>query len=83
MNTVPRQTRTKELGIIHAEAKRQGMSEFQRRALQFEVTGKESCVGMTQAERKAVIVALKEQTRKPAPAQAVSDEEALEILGLL
>jgi len=77
-----KQQRNQELGKIHGLANRQGLSEFQRRALQFEVTGKESCATMTQAERQAVIAALTEQARQPMPALPVSDQEAREVLGL-
>ena len=44
--------RNKDLAAIHIKAKELGMGEFQRRALQFEVTGKESCIGMDADERQ-------------------------------
>ena len=83
MNTVARTQRNKELGAIHGTARKLGMGEFQRRALQYEVTGKESCLEMSAEERQAVIDELHRVKVTPAPAQVVTDEEALEILGLL
>lgn len=73
--------RNAELAAIHATARRLGMSEFQRRALQYDVTGKESCLLMSAEERRAVIDELERIPAKPAPRLVVSDEEALAILG--
>ena len=75
--------RNRELGQIHGTARRLGMSEFQRRALQYDVTGRESCLEMSQSERQAVIDELYRVKVTPAPVEVVTDEEALEILGLL
>ena len=76
-------TRNKELGAIHGTARKLGMGEFQRRALQYEVTGKESCLEMNEVERRAVIDELNRTKVQPHPVEIVTDEEALEILGLL
>jgi phage gp16-like protein len=74
--------RNRELAEIHNAARRLGMSEFARRALMYEVTGKESALLMNVAERRAVIDELERTCRQPAPAPlVVSDEEALAILG--
>ena len=82
MDTLAREARNKELGAIHGTAHKLGMREFQRRALQYEVTGKESCVEMNAAERQAVIAELNRVKVTPHSAEVVTDEEALEILGL-
>ena len=76
-------TRTQELRTIHSTARNLGMSEFARRALQFEVTGKESALLMNEAERRKVISALEAEaaSRRPAPPEVVTDAQALEILG--
>ncbi len=74
-------TRNKDLAAIHGTARRLGMGEFQRRALQYDVTGRESCVEMNAAERAAVIEELNRMKVTPRPAEVVTDEEALEILG--
>lgn len=89
-HTDAKQRRT-ELSIIHAEAQRQGLSEFKRRALQFSLTGHESAVTMNQEERRMVISALREEAKRPAPGtyldcylartETVSDAEALAVLG--
>ncbi len=74
--------RNRELAEIHNTARRLGMSEFARRALQYSVTGKESALLMTATERRAVIDELERTCRTPVPAPlVVSDEEALAILG--
>ncbi len=77
-------TRNKELGAIHGAARRLGMGEFQRRALQYDVTGKESCLEMNASERAAVIAELTRVKAQPAPKYAdddFSDEACLELLG--
>ena len=72
--------RNRELKIIHARARDLNMSEFERRSLQYDVTGgKESCANMNQAERQAVIRELYKAPVKRV--LEVSDEEALAILG--
>ncbi len=73
--------RNRDLAEIHSQARRLGMSEFQRRALQYDVTGKESCLLMSAEECKAVITELERTCIQPAPRLEVSDEEALDILG--
>ena len=50
--------RNRDLAKIHACARNLGMSEFQCRALQFDVTGTESCLYMSAEERAAVIAEL-------------------------
>ena len=76
-------TRTQELRSIHSTARNLGMSEFARRALQYEVTGRESCLEMTTEERHQVIDALETEaaSRRPPTPEMVTDEMALEILG--
>ena len=76
-------TRNKDLAAIHGTARKLGMGEFQRRALQYDVTGRESCVEMNEGERQAVIAELNRVRVQPRPVEVVTDEEALEILGLL
>ena len=83
MDRLARKARNKELGAIHGTARKLGMGEFQRRSLQYEVTGKESCLEMNETERRAVIDELKRAKVQPRPVEVVTDEEALEILGLL
>ena len=79
--TIPE--RNADLATIHQTARDLGMSEFARRALQFEITGKESALLMTATERRQVISALEAEatSRRPAPPEAVTDAQALEILG--
>ena len=79
-------TRNKELAAIHGTARRLGMSKFQRRALQYDVTGRESCIEMSASERQAVIAELNRIKAQPAPAPKYadddfSDEACLELLG--
>lgn len=51
------------------------MSEFQRRALQYSVTGKESCLEMTAPERQVVIAELQRERMQPAPAPKFADDD--------
>ena len=85
MNIVPTTpARNRDLGKIHGTARRLGMGEFQRRALQYDVTGRESCVEMSAAERRAVIAELDRVKAQPAPKYAdddFSDEACLDLLG--
>ena len=86
MDILAREARNKDLGVIHGTARKLGLSDFQRRALQYDVTGRESCLEMSQAERQAVINELHAVKVKPAPRYAdddCSDEACLELLGLL
>ena len=75
--------RNQDLKRIHSVARDLGVSEFARRALQFEITGKESALLMTADERRQVISALEAEaaSRRPAPPEVVTDAQALEILG--
>ena len=59
--------RNKDLARIHASAKKLGLGEFQRRALQYDVTGKESCLLMSDDERRLVIDELRVEAARPAP----------------
>jgi hypothetical protein len=74
--------RNRELAEIHNTARRLGMSEFARRALMYEVTGKESALLMTATERRAVIEELERTRRQPAPLSPAdySDAACLDIL---
>lgn len=72
--------RNHDLATIHATARKLGMSEFQRRAVQYDVTGKESCLLMSAAERQAVISELERTRIQPRPVEYVSDAEAQSIL---
>ena len=74
--------RNSDLKRIHSTARNLGMSEFARRALQFEVTGKESALLMTATERAATINALETEaaTRRPVPTIDHTDEAALQDL---
>ena len=73
--------RNADLRRIHGTARKLGLSEFGRRALQYEVTGRESCLEMTAEERAAVIQEMAVVKMQPAPSEVVTDAEALEILG--
>ena len=73
--------RNADLARIHSEARRQGMSEFARRALQYAVTGQESCLLMSGAERKAVIAELEKQAAPKYADDDYSDEACRELLG--
>jgi hypothetical protein len=79
-------TRNKDLAAIHGTARRLGLGEFQRRALQYDVTGRESCLEMNAAERRAVIEELNRVKVQPAPTPKYtdddcSDEACVELLG--
>ena len=74
-------TRTQELRTIHSTARNLGLSEFARRSLQYEVTGRESCLEMNATERRQVIDALETEAASRRPALDYSDEACLEILG--
>ena len=67
--------RNRDLAKIHGEARRQGMSDFARRALQYEVTGKESALLMNEAERAAVIAEMTRERMQPAPAPKFADDD--------
>lgn len=89
-------TRTQDLRKIHGTARKLGMGEFQRRALQYDVTGRESCLEMTATERAVVIAELTKPAPKPArtaskwtpvhapkyAADDTSDAAMAELLGL-
>ena len=75
MKVITTPERNQDLADIHKMARDLGMSEFARRALQFEVTGKESCLLMTEDERRAVITALEEETAKRRPATEIDDSD--------
>ena len=75
--------RNADLATIHQTARNLGLSEFARRSLQYEVTGRESCLEMNATERRQVIDALEAEaaSRRPPTPEVVTDEMALEILG--
>lgn len=76
--------RNRDLGKIHAAARRQGLSEFAYRATLYDVTGKDSALLMDASERRAVIDELHRVKVAPAPKYAdddCSDAAMLELLG--
>ncbi len=74
--------RNRDLAAIHKGARRLGMGEFQRRALQYAETGRESCLEMTATERAAVIAELERVRRQSAPLSPsdYSDDAMLDLL---
>jgi len=56
---------TASIRLIHVAARELGLDDDTRRELQFRVTGKASLKDMTEAERTAVLDALKAQGFKP------------------